>query len=75
MPRDPVCGMNVKDDKNAIKSDYNGQTFYFCSNRCRDEFRRNPEAYIRTSGSNNGNTSSNRINDVEDQRQGNREFQ
>jgi len=64
MPRDPVCGMNVEEGKNAIRSEYKGQTYYFCSARCRDEFRRNPEAYVNKAENNDRN----RLNDIQARR-------
>jgi YHS domain-containing protein len=35
--RDPICGMTV-DPRTAIKSDINGQTYYFCSEDCKKQF-------------------------------------
>lgn len=49
MPRDPVCGMSVKDNKDSLRSEYGGQTYYFCSDRCKSEFDRNPSAYASSS--------------------------
>ena len=37
MATDPVCGMAVERDK-AITAEWDGQTFYFCAQGCRDEF-------------------------------------
>ncbi len=37
MATDPVCGMAIECDK-AITADWDGQTFYFCAQGCRDEF-------------------------------------
>lgn len=37
MATDPVCGMAVERDK-ARTAEWNGQTFYFCAQGCRDEF-------------------------------------
>ena len=40
--RDPVCGMNI-DPKNAFaKRDYMGQTSFFCSQSCVDQFDKDP---------------------------------
>lgn len=44
--RDPVCGMDVKEDTAAGKSDYNGQTYYFCSAGCTRRFDSDPEQYV-----------------------------
>ena len=37
MATDPVCGMAVEREK-AISAERNGQTLFFCSRGCRDEF-------------------------------------
>ncbi len=44
--KDPVCGMSV-DIKQAAASEARGdQTYYFCSARCAEKFRAEPEPYI-----------------------------
>ena len=40
----PVCGMQV-DEKTAPSAKHQGQTFYFCSQQCKDAFVKKPEAY------------------------------
>lgn len=47
MAKDPVCGMNVNENQAAAKSDYKGQTFYFCCASCNQKFDQNPEQYTR----------------------------
>jgi YHS domain-containing protein len=42
---DPVCGMTVEEGDAPGKSDYEGQTYYFCSQDCKEEFDANPEDY------------------------------
>ncbi|MCF7870446.1 MAG: YHS domain-containing protein [Candidatus Omnitrophica bacterium] len=37
MPKDPICGMDV-DVSKALKGEKDGQTFYFCSQHCKDKF-------------------------------------
>ncbi len=37
MTKDPICGMTV-DETTAIHAERNGQTFYFCSQHCREKF-------------------------------------
>ena len=44
---DPVCGMTVVESPTAIKFDYQGETFYFCSPGCRRAFEKNPDKYLR----------------------------
>ncbi|PMP73271.1 MAG: hypothetical protein C0180_07190 [Aciduliprofundum sp.] len=46
MVKDPVCGMEVKEDT-KFRSDYNGKTYYFCSESCKKQFDKNPEKYVR----------------------------
>lgn len=40
---DPVCGMEVRDDK--IESTHLGRTFHFCSEHCKEAFNRDPGKY------------------------------
>ncbi len=35
--KDPICGMNV-DEAIALHAERDGQTFYFCSDHCRQTF-------------------------------------
>jgi YHS domain-containing protein len=42
---DPVCGMQVDRGK-ATTIDFNGQTFFFCSDHCLHAFQANPEKYV-----------------------------
>ena len=42
MAIDPVCGMTV-DEASALHADRDGQTLYFCSDRCRQKFLSTPE--------------------------------
>jgi len=48
---DPVCGMNVEIDK-AIKTKYNGRTYYFCCSHCQQSFVNNPQEYLATYSTN-----------------------
>jgi Cu+-exporting ATPase len=45
MATDPVCGMQVDPNAAAATSEYLGETYYFCSLTCKEEFDRNPHAY------------------------------
>ena len=36
--RDPVCGMKIDPQNAAASATHNGETLYFCSQHCRDEF-------------------------------------
>lgn len=48
--KDPVCGMDVDPKTAQWKSDYNGQTYYFCAPGCKREFDSNPEQYLNPQG-------------------------
>lgn len=50
--KDPVCGMDVTPESAAGTSEYQGQTYYFCSPGCKSSFDRNPERYIGEAGEN-----------------------
>ena len=46
MTRDHVCHMDV-DERNApATTDYAGDTYYFCSEECKQKFVDDPEAYV-----------------------------
>src|SRR5207249_1656176 len=47
---DPVCGMTVQPDQAAGKSEYRGQTFYFCNPSCLRQFQANPQRYLNPRG-------------------------
>ncbi|MFP3943907.1 MAG: heavy metal translocating P-type ATPase [Alphaproteobacteria bacterium] len=44
---DPVCGMKVDPDDTPHKASHKGETFHFCSARCREKFEADPQAYAR----------------------------
>lgn len=44
--KDPVCGMEIDPPTAAGKSEYNGQTYYFCSGGCKKSFDKDPEKYV-----------------------------
>ena len=44
---DPVCGMRIDDGEAAGTAEYEGRTYYFCSEMCRDTFVADPAAYAR----------------------------
>jgi YHS domain-containing protein len=46
MAKDPVCGMDVDPQTAAGKSEYKGQTYYFCSPGCKQDFDKDPEKYV-----------------------------
>jgi len=44
--RDPVCGMVVDPARVKHRSEHAGNTYFFCSSRCRQRFDINPEHYL-----------------------------
>jgi Cu+-exporting ATPase len=46
MATDPVCKMQVNEQKAAGTSEYKGQTYYFCAAVCKRKFDENPEKYV-----------------------------
>ena len=44
--RDPVCGMTVDAANSQHRFEYRGETFHFCSERCRSKFAADPEQYL-----------------------------
>jgi len=46
---DPVCGMEIDPETAAGKSEYEGQTYYFCAPGCKRSFDKDPEKYIGSS--------------------------
>jgi YHS domain-containing protein len=45
MAIDPVCNMEVDPQTAEYKSEYKGQTYYFCSFACKRQFDQEPEAF------------------------------
>jgi multidrug efflux pump subunit AcrA (membrane-fusion protein)/YHS domain-containing protein len=48
--RDPVCGMNIDEDRAQAEGnflEYKGKTYFFCEPQCREDFRKEPEKYLK----------------------------
>ncbi len=43
---DVVCGMDIDPATAVGKSEYKGQTYYFCSAGCKRAFDKDPEKYV-----------------------------
>ena len=43
---DPVCGAKVDEEKAPKRTEYAGQTYYFCSTECQRNFELAPASYI-----------------------------
>ncbi len=46
MAKDPVCGMEVNEQKAAATSTYKGTTYYFCAKGCKIAFDKEPEKFL-----------------------------
>ena len=46
MAIDPVCGMEVDENAAPATAEYDGETYYFCSEKCREEFMQDPGHFI-----------------------------
>ena len=42
---DPVCGVVIEPMKAAANSTYEEQTYYFCSQECKETFDKDPQKY------------------------------
>jgi Cu+-exporting ATPase len=47
MPKDPVCGMTVSEEKAADRREHDGTTYYFCCKSCGEKFQADPERYLK----------------------------
>jgi len=45
MAKDPVCGMEVDEQRAARKNEHQGRTYYFCSPGCQQRFEEDPTRY------------------------------
>jgi Cu+-exporting ATPase len=43
---DPVCNMTIEDNDAVGTSLYKGTTYYFCSQSCKENFDKDPEAFV-----------------------------
>ena len=44
--RDPVCGMTTDSPESYLNYDYEGETYYFCSEHCLEKFKADPGKYL-----------------------------
>lgn len=47
--KDPVCGMRIEEKDAVAEVEYEGTTYYFCSDDCRETFEEDPEDYAESS--------------------------
>ena len=45
----PVCGMPVEITPDTPSSEHESESYYFCSDSCKEAFDREPEKYLVTS--------------------------
>jgi len=50
MVKDPVCGMQIDEQKAAARAEYQGVTYYFCSSTCHQKFVADPAKYAKPAG-------------------------
>ena len=48
MAIDPVCKMDVDEKKAAATYEYQGKKYYFCAVRCRENFSKDPEKFLKS---------------------------
>ncbi|MBU4220400.1 MAG: YHS domain-containing protein [Euryarchaeota archaeon] len=48
MKIDPICGMQVDENTAQYKTEYNGDTYYFCAPGCKKAFDAEPEKYMKS---------------------------
>ena len=47
MAIDPICKMSVDPRRAPAKTEYKGQTYYFCAPGCKAAFEKDPERYLK----------------------------
>ncbi|HHH40948.1 MAG TPA: YHS domain-containing protein [Chloroflexi bacterium] len=48
--KDVVCGMMVNPETAPAKTEYKGETYYFCAPGCKVAFEKDPEKYLKGEG-------------------------
>ena len=43
--RDPVCGMVLDERTAKFQLKNEGETYYFCSEKCKKQFKRHPQKF------------------------------
>ncbi|MBW1998778.1 MAG: cadmium-translocating P-type ATPase [Deltaproteobacteria bacterium] len=43
---DPICGMKTRDGQGFLRHEYEGKSFYFCSEGCLNKFKQEPSTYL-----------------------------
>lgn len=45
---DPICGMTIDENNVKYRTEYKGKTFYFCSARCKAQFKKDTRSHAPT---------------------------
>ena len=45
MVKDPVCKMQLDEPLSKVTSEYQGKTYHFCSEACKEQFNAKPTTY------------------------------
>ena len=48
--KDVVCKMMVDPETAPVKTEYKGETYYFCAPGCKVAFEKDPEKYLKAEG-------------------------
>jgi YHS domain-containing protein len=48
MTKDPVCGMQVDENKAPATSSYQGKKYSFCGQECKEKFDGQPQHYAQS---------------------------
>ncbi len=48
--QDPVCGMRFAKHQSVAETDYGDETYYFCTEHCKEVFRRDPGRFVVADG-------------------------
>ena len=44
---DPVCGMELRKDEASVNARWDGVTYFFCADQCREQFDKSPASFAR----------------------------
>jgi YHS domain-containing protein len=47
MPKDPVCGVILDENTSKFKITYEGETYHFCSLKCKKRFKRHAAKFVK----------------------------
>ncbi len=47
MAKDPVCGMEVKENEAKATTVYRGKKYHFCAVACKNRFEKDPEKFLK----------------------------